>query len=156
MDYWIRDLSELSSFSVSTLTRWLKSGFLNGFLSKERKMMIKLNTDNILKVRKELRNIEFQVRETERLRDRKVTRSKAKYKPLERFAFLWGFEFNKEAFTLNGYEVIYRSYQRGDEKEFEGKRYFIDNIDVYLDFFKDRSFGEKSIIKEMLGYKDIK
>ena len=146
MEYWIQDLAEMSEYSLSTLKNWLRKGFLEGFLEKHR-MMVKLNSDNLFKVRRELERVDELAKSKKKEFDMEKIMRTAKYRTLENFADLWRFNFDKKNFTLNGYKVEYRRYRLGDKKRFDGKRYFIKNIDVQADFY-----SENSKLKKLLKY----
>jgi hypothetical protein len=148
MELWIKDLSEISKYSVSVLNRWLKSGFLFGYISDERRQMIKLESEHILKINKELSQIQVKVKERFKEMDKKKSHNSVKYKDLKRFCDLWNLKFDKESFSVNNHEVEFRKKSILKDEVFDGRRYFIGERDILKEFYGDDS----SDIKRMLNY----
>lgn len=152
MELWIRDLSELSKYSVNILTRWLKTGFLSGYISKEKKQIIKLESEHILKINKELDEIQKQVKVKFKEMNKKKSHNSVKYKDLKRFCDIWKLKLDKETFSINGNKVVFRKKNLLNGETFDGRRYFIGELDILKEFYGDNS----SEIKEILGYKEVK
>lgn len=150
MELWIRDLSEISKYSVSVLTRWLKTGFLSGYISEERKQIVQLKSDHILKINKELDKIQKQVKIKFKEMDKKKSCNSVKYKDLKRFCDIWKLDFNKETFSINDNKVVFRKKNLLNGETFDGRRYFIGKLDILKEFYGNNS----EEIKRIMGYKE--
>lgn len=148
MEVWIKDLAEFSNYSLSTLNNLIKKGLLVASL-KERRMTVKLQSDNLFKAKIELKRLYNQSEKMRKARLKAKLFESSRYKVLEYFCSLWGYNFDKETFSINGYKVIFRKYKEGDKSDFIGKRYFINNYDLYLDYYLPKFRGE-SILKPLL------
>lgn len=129
MDIWIRDLPDFCDYSFSQIDRWASSGRLDSYMLENRRI-IRLKTNNILVIRSELEALYNSIKRQRIEKTKAIEKNQPKYKDMIRFAGIFKLTFDKENFTLNGMKLKFLSKKRHD-----GYRYYIGEIDLFIDFY---------------------